>query len=249
MNTKISTQDLLKRKSVRRYTEDWSQGRTEEVLQMAAGMEPLFENISWRFFSIESDNVLGQGKADAPCYLVLYSSAEEGWQENAGFLLHQLELILSKNGIGSVMLSGSKPIETPKGAEGMEMALIISLGMPGEELYSQPLQPKKRKAIEEICSNEAEKALVEYARIASSSGNGQPWYFGGEAKRIDIYTEMAGDAFNTRNTGLKLMDTGIACYALYVAAKEEGRYLGFETIADHAPEPKGYIYNRSLRLS
>lgn len=248
MDTNLSTQDMLRRKSVRKYRSEWNEEYQWRVMQAAYAATPLVEGIKLRFLEIPCENM--SGRTDAPSYTAIYSEEKEGWQENAGYMLYQWMLILSKNGIGSVPLSGMKPKVDPAKAAGLSLVIMMSAGLPGEELYCDPLEEKKRKTMGEICSNAEERSLIEYARIAPSSGNAQPWYFTGDDTRIDIFAQLAGDQFNTSNTELKLLDVGIACCALNIAAQEagyDGEFL-VDVLGSKKPVPKGYEYDRTLFL-
>lgn len=253
MNTTLTSRSITAWMSVRKYEmAALPDDILAEIQSFCDHTEALDASIACRFILLEPEAVLGLGKADAPHYLALYSAEAEDCFENAGYRMQQVQLFLSQNDIGSCLWGMGRPKinDQPEGTEGMELQALISFGKSEGNMHRTSVEQFKRKRIDQICSNADCIDLVEYARLAQSAGNSQPWFFAGDAQCIDIYCELAGDIFNTENSGLKKLDLGIAMYNLVLASQLAGRFNGFSKTPSGAAKPtqRGLEYNRSLLL-
>ena len=58
----------------------------------------------------------GGSSGEAPHFLAFFSEVKDGYAANAGFMMQQMDLFLSANGIGSCWQGGPKPIRESRAA-------------------------------------------------------------------------------------------------------------------------------------
>ena len=126
---------IFMRKSIRKYeSTPLDQGTMEMVHSQIASLKPLVAGIKTEIRMLRNEEVKGMFKADAPHYLAIYSEEKEGFAANAGFMLQQLDLFFSANGIGCCWLGGSKPTKKVEPFAGLEFVIILAFGKASETL-------------------------------------------------------------------------------------------------------------------
>ncbi len=246
---------ITKRRSIRKYTsEEISTNIMEQIKSFSRSVKRLDESIK-----TEMDFVSGAAvKLDfnlpitAPYYMVFYSEKKEGYLTNAGFMLQQMDLYLFTIGLGSLWLGVGRPEQKVKNS--MEYVIVLAFGIPDapprlgfSEFNMSTLYDisTKRKPISEIMLGQDER--IEYARVAPSTSNSQPWFFVCQDGRIEVYIvkraesdnfvnndgnfelkrEKVSDEVQKRYSRNNQIDIGIALCHLWLASIHIGKPFSF----------------------
>lgn len=171
--------------------------------------------------------------------VAIFSEEKEGYLENVGFMLEQVDLLLQSRGIGACWIGLARVKNNSLIPLGMNYVILLSIGR-SKESMREGISDFKRKNIAEI-SDSADPRL-EPARLAPSSVNSQPWYFVACEGGYHVYKRNL-----VRTKGLARMNTidvGIALACLYVCYPE-----GFSACKNEsAPELDGMTYITTVRL-
>ncbi len=242
MNNLQLYETIFKRKSIRKF--DMAPLDTAvltEIKNYASGLKSMDEGIKHELVYLNPGDVKNLFPIKAPYYVCCYSEKKEGYLMNAGFLMQQLDLYLSANGIGSCWLGMAKPSkELLERKDGMEFVIILAFGKANEPLHRTDTSEFKRKNIAQITDLTDMAELLEPVRLAPSASNSQPWYFsvtGDEItvsrKSLNVITAPIFSKFNQ-------IDIGIALLHLWLSLDHQGKTAPFET--KKAEVPKGYDY-------
>ena len=151
LDSEMLYQTIFKRKSIRKYDQAPLDEKTlERVRSEVAALKPMLPAIKTEFRFLSSEDVKGMFKAEAPHYLAIYSEEKAGFAANAGFILEQMDLWFSANGIGCCWLGGSKPNKKAAPVDGLEYVIMLAFGKPTEELQRKSAAEFKRKPLAEI---------------------------------------------------------------------------------------------------
>jgi len=227
---------IRKRKSIQKYDPVMLDADTLEKIQaQIEKIRPLYPEIK---YSIEIVNkTKGLFNIKAPHYLIFGSEEKDGALENIGFIGQQLDLFLSKSGLGSCWLGASKPEEKEESA--LPFVICIAFGKPAEPLH-RDISEFKRKSLVEISEGTDER--LEAARLAPSAVNAQNWYFIAENDKIHCYRKKANPLLGFIYNKLHCIDMGIA---LCHIAKESNEFYFIKE--RDVPVRKGYVYMGTVR--
>jgi nitroreductase len=236
---------IFKRKSVRSYrNEPLPKDAIDNIRSFSQTLVPLLPNIKVRIDIRGSDGIKGLLRTNAPHYILLYSEAKEGYLPNAGFMLQQLDLFLSANGIGNCYQGLGKSKDRSDAPSGMEFVIMTSFGQPAEDKWRNGSSDFKRRPISEISTVNGMNDIMEAARVAPSAVNNQSWYFTGGDGNINAYYEKS--VFSGR---MNQINVGIALCHMAVAAEHFGKKIKF--IFDSAAQKeniKGHVYVISVKV-
>src|SRR5690606_38406218 len=98
---------------------------------------------------------------------------------NAGYILQQLDLYLSANGLGSCWLGIAKPTKDESFFSGLKFVITLAFGKPAEKLHRNEIGEFNRLPLDKIRDAVGMDNLLEPARLAPSANNSQRWYFTG----------------------------------------------------------------------
>lgn len=238
-------QAIFMRKSVRSFSQEaLSEQELAKVRSHLPEVEPAFPGIRTEFRVLAGQDVKGMIKAKAPHFLAIYSEEKDGYLTNAGFMMQQMDLFFSANGIGSCWQGMSKASKDETGADGLEFVIMMAFGKPAEGIHRKSTSEFKRDPLGKMVAGKADPSLLEPARLAPSAVNNQPWRFTVEDGAIDV--NVAKSIFVERTN---LISAGIALCHLWLAAVHAGRSPAIVTDrSDRAGTPKGYLYAGSLVL-
>ena len=237
---------IFKRKSIRRLE---STPLDEDTLRRIRGnlTEPisLYGDIGTELRILPENSVTGLFGVKAPHYLALFSERREGYLTNAGFILQQMDLYLSANGVGSCWLGAARP--SRRHIESSELSFVISLafGRPSGSIHRGSPSEFRRLPLESIRDATGVDDLLEPARLAPSASNSQPWFFTGDPTRINVYVSKPNLL-----SRLSLVDGGIAISHIWIAATHKGKKI--QTFMDHEAArdpPQGKLYVTTLKLT
>jgi Putative TM nitroreductase len=209
----------------------------------------MYDDIKIELKIISSDDVKRRMMKKAPHYIAIFSEAKEGYLTNVGFMLQQMDLLFSANGIGSCWQGIPQPSKDVLKSSNLEFVILMAFGKPNEPLHRSSVSQFKRKPLPETTDIKDADELLEAARLAPSAGNSQSWFFTGDENIIHAYSVKP--SFLRRLIAKKYIpiDMGIAIYHLKVAAEHYGKTA--EIIFDETAEinvPQGYKYIASLKI-
>ncbi len=239
---------IFHRKSVRKLSPDPLPGETlTALLEFAAGSRRLHPEIEIDFALLGAGEIGGRFAIDAPHYLCLYSAGGTGSLQNAGFVLQQIDLYLSSQGIGSCYLGASKPKEErflTRGA--LVFVTMLALGAPLEPVHRE-VAGFKRKSLGQITDLQDAGRLLEPVRLAPSAMNSQPWRLCAAEEGLLVCREKLGTVRRRLLDRLNQIDTGIALCHLALSCEAQGKTVAFSF--EERPAPEGYLFEACARIS
>ena len=244
-------QYIFKRKSIRKYKlTPLDDVALEEISEYLNSLKPIYGDIKTELKIISSDYVKKRMMKEAPYYIAVFSEVKEGYLTNIGYMLQQVDLFLSANGLGSCWQGIPAPIKELLGSSKLDFVIFIAFGKPKDpkSLHRSSVSEFKRKTLGEITDIVGADELLEAARIAPSATNSQPWFFTGDKNLIHAYSVEPG--FIKRFTKKYIpIDVGIAICHLQIAAEHFGKKteIVFDKTAGENV-PKGRRYIASLKI-
>lgn len=236
---------IFKRKSVINYrSEPLPKETIDDIRFFSQTVVPLLPEIKVRIDIRESEGIKGMLRTNAPHYITFYSEAKEGYLPNAGFMLQQLDLYLSANGIGNCYQGLAKSKGGSDAPSGMEFVIMTSFGHPAEDQWRSGSGNFKRRPLSDISAVNGMNDIMEAARLAPSAANNQSWYFTGGDGKINAYYEKS-----ILTGRINQINVGIALCHMAVAAEHFGKKIEF--ILDSAAQKeniKGYVYVISAKV-
>lgn len=219
---------IFVRKSIRKYKmKALDESILNDIMNFAGSLRMLYDGISVEYKIVDSINepinFKGPFSFKAPYYLVLFSTKEEGYTYNAGYLLEQISLYLTTKGIGSCYLGMAKPKKGKLEVLDHEYVMTLAFGEGEQEIY-RTVDNAKRLPIEDIAIYKENisrnvKAIMQAVRMSPSSMNSQPWKFVVYDNRIHIFNKK--QIFQTSALKeVQEVDIGICIAHLLVAADE-----------------------------
>ncbi len=234
---------IYKRRSVRRYIkEPLSESELKNIASVFAAATPLYPDVKVRMEIIKK----GDYKSPLPWVpeqvIAVFSEEKEGYLENAGFILQQVELVLQSEGIGTCWLGLGKPETSVRSNVGDDLKFVIMMAV-GK--HKTPPRSKKeefnRKPLEKIADFADER--LEPARYAPSSINSQPWFFTHDGDVYHLYCGRSGVLKIFGMSEMNRIDCGIALAHLYITHED------FEFFkVDASALKKGYLYIGSFKI-
>ncbi len=237
---------IFGRKSVRTYAAEVLDDATlDRVRSAAKELVPLFPEIHVELEIVDGDFVRGRFKVDAPQFLAFFSEPKTGCHANAGFMMQQMDLWFSSNGIGSCWQGGPNVTESVESPAGMEYVIMLAFGKPGEDIHRKSVAEFKRDPLSKMSSVKNVDGMMEAARLAPSAMNNQPWFFTGDATKVNAY---AGKSIIAGR--MNQISTGNALCHLWLAAEHAGKKTAvLKDPSAMKSEPRGYAYTASLLIA
>ncbi len=240
---------IFKRKSIRTYdSTPLDQNTLTEISDHFQTLEPMYDDIKVELKIISSDDVKRRIMKKAPHYIAVFSETKEGYSTNVGFMLQQMDLFLSANGLGSCWQGIPKPKKEVLESSNLEFIILIAFGKPTGSLHRSSVSEFKRKPLQEISNVKGADELMEAARLAPSAGNSQPWLFTGDKNIIHVYSIKPGFIRGLLAKKYIPLDVGIAFCHLKLAAEHFGKKTKImidKTALNYTNN--GYEYIASLR--
>ena len=241
---------IFKRKSIREYDLTPLDGHTlGEITGHISTLKPMYNDIKIEMKLVSQKDVKGLFLAKAPHYLGVFSETKDGYLTNAGFMLQQMDLFFSANGIGSCWQGGPKPTKEILKRSKFEFVILLAFGKPKERLQRESVSEFKRKPLGEITDVKAADELLEPARLAPSAMNRQQWFFTGNASSIHAYRAKSSFLTAFMFERLSKVSMGIAICHVWIAAKRFGKQVEFilDKEAQNNP-PAGHDYVITIRI-
>jgi hypothetical protein len=241
---------IAMRKSIRKYDpKPLSDEVLSNVMNYIKTLNPLFPEIKTEISIVSPDAVKGIIQVKAPHYIVAFSESKEGNFANIGFMLQQLDLFFSSNGIGCCWQGWPKPTRELRTDKNLDFMIALAFGAPKESLHRKSAQEFKRKSLDEITDSDKFNELLESARLAPY-GSSESWFFTSEDNVIHAFCATGRIMKLNMIENMNKINLGIALCHLWAAAKHFGR--PFEAVVvmeaqEHAPV--GYRYCISIKTA
>jgi nitroreductase len=241
---------IFKRKSIRNYDLTPLDGHTlAEVMTHTSALKSLYDGIKIEMKLLSQKDVKGLFLAKAPHYLAVFSEAKDGYLTNAGFMLQQMDLFFSANGIGSCWQGMPKPTKEILNRSKLEFVILLAFGKPKERLHRESVSEFKRKPIREITDVKGADELLEPARLAPSAVNRQQWFFTGSASTLHAYRAKSSFLTAFMFERMSKISIGIAVCHLWIAGKHFGKEVEFiEDKEAQSHPPAGHDYVITLKI-
>jgi len=249
---------ISKRKSVRKYEDEpLDANALSEILEFAGTAVRLDNEIKTEIYIVPRDAVTLFLPVKSPQYLMFTSEAKDGYLENAGFILQQIDLFLSSKGYGSCYVGMAMPSGEAKGMSELEYVIVLAFGRPAETLYRTDISQFRRKALSEIADAseliedvdyfDITADIIDSVRLAPSATNSQPWFLITDKRRLDFFCEKPNFIKAIGYKKMNRIDMGIALCHCALAAEHLGRVWKFAREEDEAKKcPKGYYYTGTM---
>ncbi|SNS40347.1 Nitroreductase [Anaerovirgula multivorans] len=242
---------IFKRKSIRKYdVTPLDENTLTEVLEYIGAIKPMYDNVKTEMKLISQNEVKGLMAIKAPHYIVVSSEKKKGYLTNAGFMLQQMDLFLSANGIGSCWLGMAKPTKKVFINSELEFVIVLAIGRAIEPLYRENIMEFKRKPLAQISNITGMDQLLKPAGLAPSGTNNQPWFFTGNEDAIHAYCVKTNIIKALIYERMNKIDMGIAICHLWIAAEHFGKKVDF--ICDKeisSNPPSGHYYVTTLKMT
>ena len=243
---------ISKRRSIRDFNlNPLDENILEEISANLQTLEPLYPDIKSEFKIIEPDMVKRRMMKKAPHYIAAFSEEKNGYLTNIGFMLQQMDLFLSKNGIASCWQGIPAPKKELLESSNLKFEIFIAFGHPKnpDMIYRKSVSEFKRKSVQEITNISGADDILEAARLAPSATNNQPWFFTGNKNLIHAYAIKPSFIRSLMAGKYPFIDVGIALCHLKIAAEHFDKKT--EIIFDKEAEQnasKDKIYIASLKV-
>ncbi len=250
MNDSALYDAIFKRKSIRDYNPTpLNASLLEEVSKNLQSLKPMMPSIKTEFKVISSNQVTRKINNKAPHYVAAFSETKEAYKINLGFMLQQMDLYFSANGLGSCWLATPQPTKEVTESSSLPFVILMSFGNSKEPLYRTNTSEFKRKPIKDISDIEAADDLLEPVRLAPSGINLQNWYFTGNKNQIHAYSTKPGFLRNILGGSYYPINMGIALCHLQLAAQQQGlkTKFAFDSSKDKNPR-KDLDYTATLEI-
>jgi uncharacterized protein YfkK (UPF0435 family) len=183
-------------------------------------IKPLYPDIKTEIKILTPNDGISVSMSKASYHVAIYSEEKEGYQENAGFILQQLDLWLSANGLGSCWRGGPQLKSAILKLSSLKYVILLSIGYPAEPLYRTSLNEFERKHTEEIWHVNGLDELAEPVRLAPSGMNHQPWLFEGLGNdQIQVFCKKRKILSNKILYSMDRIGIGIAICHLWLACE------------------------------
>lgn len=242
---------IFKRKSIRKYNQvPLSKNTLDNLSAYINKVKPLYGNINVEMKIVTQKVVKNLLPIKAPYYILVSSEKKEGYLMNVGFMLQQVDLFLSENGLGSCWVGMAQPKKQILKQDKLEYVIALAFGESAEPLYRESIVEFKRKPIEQIRDGDKKDKFIETVRLAPSATNRQPWFFKVVNDKIHIYCIKSNFIKAILFKKLNQIDMGIGICHLWITMKYLDKEFNPKLDKGAAKNsPKGYYYVMSLIIN
>jgi len=214
---------IFKRKSIRNYdSAPIDQNLLKQISDNLDSLNPMLTGIKTEFTIISPNQVTRKLRINAPHYIAAFAEVKDLYKVNIGYMLQQMDLYFSANGLGSCWLGIPQPTKEVKDSSNLEFIILMSFGKPKETLYRISASEFKRQSLSEITDIENAEELLDPVRLAPSAINLQNWYFTGNKNEIHAYSAKSGVLRNIVGGSYYPINMGIALCHLQLSAERNG---------------------------
>lgn len=241
---------IFKRKSIRNYDPTALDSTLlEEILKNLHSLKPMLNEIKTEFKIIPPEQVSRKFNNKAPHFIAAFAETKNASKVNVGFMLQQMDLYFSSNGLGSCWLGLPQPKREVIESSNLEFVILMSFGKSKENLHRTNISEFKRQILSEITDIKGEEELLEPVRLAPSAVNMQNWYFTGDQTAVHAYSAKPNFFRSIVGGSFYPVNMGIALCHLQLAAEHLGRKTNFiiDSSRDKNP-PKNREYVATLEM-
>lgn len=169
---------IFKRKSFHRYGEPDGKKITaeelDEIREMWYKFEPLFEGIETKIHIVPGEQT-SCNRGEEYCILI-YSEKKPGYLQNIGYIGEQLDLYLTKKGIGPLWFGvGRTKVRKFEGLDYVIMMAIRKIDDDSKFRTPGDFSTFNRVPVEEFWEGEPIEGITEVVRLTPTACNIQPW--------------------------------------------------------------------------
>jgi nitroreductase len=250
MNENALYYAIFKRKSVRAYDPiPIDVNRLEEISKELQSLNPLLDDVKTEFKVVSPEQVTRKFKNNAPHYVAAFSEAKGAYKVNIGYMLQQMDLYFSANGLGSCWLGIPRLTREVTKSCDLEFVILMSFGTSKETLHRTSISEFDRASLSDITNIKGADELLEPVRLAPSAINLQNWYLIGDQHTVHVYSTKSSFLRNVVGGSYFPVNMGIALCHLQLAAEHLGmksKFI-FDRSSDKSP-PKNLDYIATLEL-
>lgn len=234
---------IIRRRSVRKYEAGpLKEDDVKKINGFIQTIKPLYPHIRTKIQITGKESIRTIMPWITDQVITMFSEEKDGYLENTGFMLQQLDLFLQAEGMGTCWIGLAKNRGETKNADGLRYVIMLSVGYTGEP-ERKGAEDFNRKELSDI-SNTADPRL-EPARLAPSSTNSQPWYFVSENDGIHVfYTKPGLLSVSKARSDMHIIDIGIALAHLYVSNPDTFSFDKY----DPKPQYNGLDYIGTVKI-
>jgi len=215
---------IFQRKSIRRYNLDpLDEDTLKEIRDHLQTLTPLHKDIKIEFKILSPNVVQRRMMRKAPHYIAVFSEVKEIYLSNVGFMLQQMDLFFSANGLGSCWQGIPTLKKEGLTSSRLKFIILMAFGKPQETLHRTKTSQFKRKSLQEISDIKGADDLLETARLAPSARNAQEWFFTGDEHLIHAYYRKPSPIKGFLIKKYPPLDVGISLYQLKLGAEHFGK--------------------------
>lgn len=241
---------IFQRKSIRNFDATPLDNDTlKEISDYLQALKPMNDNIKTEFKIVGPDEVKRRLMLKAPHFIAVFSQVKDDYLTNAGFMLQQMDLFLSRNGLGSCWQATPQPKKELMDSSKLKFVIFMAFGKPNQPLHRTSTSEFKRKSLPKITDITDADDLLEVVHLAPSAGNQQLWFFTGDENLIHAYSVKPNLLKAPFTRKYQPIDMGIAIYHLKIAVEHSGRKV--EIVTDETAKmnpPNGQEYVASLKI-
>lgn len=242
---------IFQRRSIRNYNQQpLDEPTLNKIKKQFEVLKPLYEDIKTEFIVLTSEDVNQRMMKKAPHYIAAFSERKEGYLTNIGFMLQQMDLYLSMNGIGACFQGIPSVKKHVLKSTELKFIILLAFGEANEQLHRLDISEFKRKSFQEISNNTEAREIIEAARMAPSATNSQPWYFTGDSNTINAYIKKPNVLKRIMAGKYPPIDLGIALYHLNIAAEHFAKKVSYSfNLENKDSAPKNTEFVVRVKLS
>lgn len=209
--------EIFRRKSFHRFTNTipFNDSDLNLINDTITNVTPLDKNIKTKLLLVIEN--LTSCKLGSEYCILFYSEKKDFYLENIGYIGEQIDLILTKNNIGTLWCGLGKTKNTSY--EGLNYVIMMCISKVDESLFRNDISSFKRKKLDKIWSGDL-LPISNDILISPSSCNSQPWFIENINNELLVYRNKESAKFGI--IPLKVMhyynqiDMGICLYFIEI---------------------------------
>ena len=209
--------EIFRRKSFHRFTNTipFSDSDLNLINDVIINVTPLNKNIKTKLLLVKEN--LTSCKLGSEYCILFYSEKKDFYLENIGYIGEQIDLILTKNNIGTLWCGLGKTKNTFY--EELNYVIMMCISKVDESLFRNDISSFKRKKLDKIWSGDL-LPISNDILISPSSCNSQPWFIENINNELLVYRNKESAKFGI--IPLKVMhyynqiDMGICLYFIEI---------------------------------
>ncbi len=241
---------IFKRKSIRKYDpKPIDPVLMTKLTTFIQSLQPFYPQIKTEIKIVPPGGVQRRFMRKPGHYVLFFSETSPGYLENAGFMLQQVDLFLSANGLGSCWQMIPSPHSSARDTSSLQYVILLAIGTPTEPLHRATLAEFDRKPLSHITNAEGLAEFLDPARLAPSGTNNEPWFFTGTKNLIHVYCAQKGRLKTLFVGKMDRISVGISICHIWLAILNQGKLMEVKTDPEaEAHPPPDYYYLLSLKI-